>query len=37
MSKLKYLPLLFVCLLASSGLRAQFMDYGSDPAGSNGI
>ena len=32
MSKLKYLPLLFVCLLASSGLRAQFMDYGSDPA-----
>ena len=32
MSKLKYLPLLFVCLLVSSGLHAQFMNYGSDPA-----
>lgn len=32
MLKSRYLFLLFLCLLASSGLRAQFMDYGSDPA-----
>lgn len=32
MSKFKNPLLLFICLLASSGLRAQFMDYGSDPA-----
>ena len=32
MSKSKYLFLLFICLSASISIRAQFMDYGSDPA-----
>lgn len=32
MCKLKYLLPLFLCLLASVSLRAQFMDYGSDPS-----
>ena len=31
MSKSKYLFLLFICLSASISIRAQFMDYGSDP------
>lgn len=32
MSKSKCLYLLFICLSVSHGLRAQFLDYGSDPA-----